>query len=201
MSSVRRSNRASCARRASASMSSGSRASSSSARRTACSSGSSGRSTRSGTSRSAMWCSISARFPASIPRRCLSLVKLRNYCEEHGVTLGFSGLSDSMRASFERAGFFGGSGPIKSSPAATRPSSGARTCCSCITRWVRPRLTVSRAGSQSEFGGKVDFPRIASFMEHQELKEGEFLFRQGEAADFGRVASLGQCRHHHHRRA
>ena len=40
----------------------------------------------------------------------LSLVKLRNYCEEHGVTLGFSGLSDSMRASFERVGFFGGSG-------------------------------------------------------------------------------------------
>ena len=69
----------------------------------------------------------------------LSLVKLRNYCEEHDVTLGFSGLSDSMRASFERAGFFGGSGAIKSSPAATRPSSGARTCCSCITRWVRPR--------------------------------------------------------------
>ncbi|MET0301912.1 MAG: cyclic nucleotide-binding domain-containing protein, partial [Methyloceanibacter sp.] len=36
---------------------------------------------------------------------------------------------------------------------------------------------------ESEFGGAVDFPRIASFMEHQELKEGEFLFRQGEAAD------------------
>ena len=37
----------------------------------------------------------------------LSLVKLRNYCEEHGVTLAFSGLSESMRVSFERAGFFG----------------------------------------------------------------------------------------------
>ena len=38
-------------------------------------------------------------------------------------------------------------------------------------------------GSQSEFGGAVDFPRIASFMERQELNEGEFLFRQGEAAE------------------
>ena len=36
---------------------------------------------------------------------------------------------------------------------------------------------------ESEFGGAVDFPRIASYMERQELKKGEFLFRQGEAAD------------------
>ena len=41
----------------------------------------------------------------------LSLVKLRNFCEEHGVTLGFSGLSESMRVSFERAGFFGSTRP------------------------------------------------------------------------------------------
>ena len=36
---------------------------------------------------------------------------------------------------------------IKSSAAATRRSNGARTCCSCITRWARPRPIVSRRGS------------------------------------------------------
>jgi SulP family sulfate permease len=36
---------------------------------------------------------------------------------------------------------------------------------------------------ESEFGGTVDFPRIASFMERQELNDGEFLFHQGEPAD------------------
>ena len=30
----------------------------------------------------------------------LSLIKLRNYCNEHSVTLAFSGLSEAMRASF-----------------------------------------------------------------------------------------------------
>src|SRR6185369_15487495 len=30
----------------------------------------------------------------------LSLVKLRNYCNEHGVTIVFSGLSEVMRGSF-----------------------------------------------------------------------------------------------------
>jgi len=36
---------------------------------------------------------------------------------------------------------------------------------------------------ESEFGGKLDFARIASYMEHQELTNGEFLFHQGEPAD------------------
>lgn len=41
----------------------------------------------------------------------LSLVKLRNYCEEQDVTLAFSGLSDAMRAGFDSAGFFGATRP------------------------------------------------------------------------------------------
>jgi SulP family sulfate permease len=36
---------------------------------------------------------------------------------------------------------------------------------------------------QSEFGGKVDFARIASYMQRQELGNGEFLFNQGEPSD------------------
>ena len=113
----------------------------------------------------------------------LSLVKLRNYCEEHGVTLGFSGLSDIMRLSFERAGFFG----------ATRPHQvfGSRNE---AIEWCEDMLLmhheVGAASThsfeswlQSEFGGTVDFARIASYMQCQELNAGEFLFRQGEPSD------------------
>jgi SulP family sulfate permease len=113
----------------------------------------------------------------------LSLVKLRNYCEEHGVTLGFSGLSDIMRLSFERAGFFG----------ATRPHQvfGSRNE---AIEWCEDMLLmhheVGAASThsfeswlQSEFGGTVDFARIASYMQCQELNTGEFLFRQGEPSD------------------
>ena len=39
----------------------------------------------------------------------LSLVKLRNFCDEHGVTLAFSGLTEVMQAGFQKAGFFGSS--------------------------------------------------------------------------------------------
>jgi sulfate permease, SulP family len=41
----------------------------------------------------------------------LSLVKLRNYCEGHDVAIALSGLSESMRVSFDRAGFFGSMRP------------------------------------------------------------------------------------------
>jgi sulfate permease, SulP family len=113
----------------------------------------------------------------------LSLVKLRNYCEEHGVTLGFSGLNEVMRVSFERAGFFG----------STRPHQvfGSRNE---AIEWCEDMLLmhheVGAASThsfeswlQSEFGGKVDFARIASYMQRQELSNGEFLFHQGEPSD------------------
>jgi SulP family sulfate permease len=113
----------------------------------------------------------------------LSLVKLRNYCEEHGVTLGFSGLSENMRVSFERADFFG----------STRPHQvfGSRNE---AIEWCEDMLLmhheVGAASThgfeswlQSEFGGKIDFARIASYMERQELSNGEFLFHQGEPSD------------------
>jgi len=113
----------------------------------------------------------------------LSLVKLRNYCEEHGVTLGFSGLSEIMRVSFERAGFFG----------STRPHQVFASRNEAI-EWCEDMLLmhheVGAASThgfeswlQSEFGGTIDFARLASYMEHQELTNGEFLFHQGEPSD------------------
>ncbi len=91
----------------------------------------------------------------------LSLVKLRNYCEEHGVTLGFSGLSESMRLSFERAGFFGST--------RTHQVFGSRNE---AIEWCEDMLLmhheVGEASTysfeswlESEFGGKIPFSRIA----------------------------------------
>jgi len=113
----------------------------------------------------------------------LSLIKLRNYCEEHGVTLGFSGLNEGMRTSFDRAGFFG----------AERPHQVFASRNEAI-EWCEDMLLmfheVGEASThsfetwlESEFGGTVDFERIASYMEREVLNDGEFLFRQGEPAD------------------
>jgi SulP family sulfate permease len=113
----------------------------------------------------------------------LSLVKLRNYCEEQGVTLAFSGLSEAMRLSFEKAGFFGQERPHQ--VFASRNEA---------IEWCEDMLLlyheVGDASAHSfeswlgkEFGGQLDFARIASFMEREELEKGAFLFRQGEPSD------------------
>jgi SulP family sulfate permease len=113
----------------------------------------------------------------------LSLVKLRNYCEEQGVTLGFSGLSEVMQEGFEKADFFGSSRPHQ--------VFGSRNE---AVEWCEDMLLmhheVGEASTYSfeswlkaEFGELVDFDRIARYMERRELEAGEFLFRQGEPAD------------------
>jgi len=113
----------------------------------------------------------------------LSLVKLRNYCEEQDVTLAFSGLSDAMRAGFDSAGFFGAARPHQ--------AFGSRNE---AVEWCEDMvLLYHEVGDASahnfetwlhnEFGGQIDFERIAPFMERQELDSGAFLFKQGEPSD------------------
>ncbi|MGV1014943.1 MAG: cyclic nucleotide-binding domain-containing protein, partial [Methyloceanibacter sp.] len=113
----------------------------------------------------------------------LSLIKLRNYCEEHDVTLAFCGLDDGMRASFENAEFFGGTKPHQ--------AFGSRNE---AVEWCEDMLLMHHevgdasthsfeSWVQKEFGGQVDFSRIAPYMKLEELNQGEYLFRQGEASD------------------
>ncbi len=113
----------------------------------------------------------------------LSLVKLRNYCEERDVTLVFSGLSEAMHAALESAEFFG----------ATRPHQAFGTRNDAV-EWCEDMVLlyheVGDASShsfetwlQNEFGGAIDFDRVAPFMEKQELDDGAMVFSQGEPSD------------------
>jgi SulP family sulfate permease len=113
----------------------------------------------------------------------LSLIKLRNYCEEQEVTLAFSGLSEDMQQSFDKAGFFSSDRPHQ--------RFGSRNE---AVEWCEDMLLLyHEVGDASvhsfeswigkEFGGQLDFERIARFMEREELEKGAFLFRQGEASD------------------
>ncbi|HET7852125.1 MAG TPA: SulP family inorganic anion transporter [Methyloceanibacter sp.] len=121
----------------------------------------------------------------------LSLIKLRNYCNEHGVTLAFSGLTEAMRSSFQKAGFFAGGQPHQ--VFATRNEA---------VEWCEDMLLmyheVGEASAHSfegwltkEFGGAADMSRIAPYLERHELKVGEALFRQGEPPDSVELLASG----------
>ncbi|HEY8264514.1 MAG TPA: SulP family inorganic anion transporter [Methyloceanibacter sp.] len=113
----------------------------------------------------------------------LSLIKLRNYCDEHHVTLAFSGLSEPMRASFQKALFF--------TAAAPHQLFGSRNE---ALEWCEDMLLmfheVGEASTHSfeswltaEFGEGADMSRIRPYLERQEVAVGECLFRQGEPSD------------------
>jgi sulfate permease, SulP family len=112
----------------------------------------------------------------------LSLVKLRNYCDEHGVTLAFSGLSEAMQSSFQKAGFFG-----KGAHQVFGSRNEALEWCEDMLL-MHHEVGAASAHSfetwlESEFGGSADMSRVAPYLERHELAVGEPVFRQGEPSD------------------
>jgi SulP family sulfate permease len=99
------------------------------------------------------------------------------------VTLGFSGLSDIMRASFEKADFFGTDRPHQ---LFTSRNEAVEWCEDMLLLYheVGAASTHSfESWLQSEFGENLEFEKIAPYMQRQDLDNGEFLFRQGEPSD------------------
>ncbi len=121
----------------------------------------------------------------------LSLVKLRNYCDEHGVTLAFSGMSDAMHLSFKKAGFFV---PGKPHQMFASRNEALEWCEDMLLMYHE----VGEASTHSfeswltmELGGAADMSRVAPYLERHELKVGEALFRQGEPADSVELLASG----------
>ena len=121
----------------------------------------------------------------------LSVIKLRNYCNEHDVTLVFCGLNEAMNTSFKKAGFFTGGQPHQ--VFATRNEA---------VEWCEDMLLmyheVGEASVHSfegwlthELGGAADMSRIAPYLDRRELKVGEALFRQGEPPDSVEILASG----------
>ncbi len=121
----------------------------------------------------------------------LSLIKLRNYCNEHGVTLVFSGLSEVMNTGFHKVGFFTSGQPHQ--VFATR-NEAVEWCEDMILMYHE----VGEASVHSfeswltaELGGAADMTRIAPYLERHELKVGETLFEQGEPPDSVEILASG----------
>ena len=121
----------------------------------------------------------------------LSLIKLRNYCNEHGVTLAFSDLSHAMRISFQRAGFFGRGEPHRLFASRNE-----------ALEWCEDMLLMHyEAGEASadsfeswltaELGGAAEVARIASYFERHELQVDEAVFKQGEPSDCVEIVASG----------
>ena len=115
----------------------------------------------------------------------LSLIKLRNHCEEHLVTLAFAGLSKHMLAALEHLRLFGPDRPHRTF--ATRNQA---------LEWCEDEVlaeckAVERSGTAADFedwlaaeiGGRDRARRIGAYFERRDLAAGTVLYHQGAPSD------------------
>jgi SulP family sulfate permease len=113
----------------------------------------------------------------------LSLTKLRNYADDHRVTLAFAGLPKRMAAALEH--IFGSDRPHRAF--ATRNEALEW----CENEVLAESKAEVRSGTASEFedwltaelGGRDRARRIAPFFDRRDLAAGTVLYAQGSAAD------------------
>lgn len=115
----------------------------------------------------------------------LSLLKLKNYADQHRVALAFAGLSKSMSAALERLGVFGSD---SSHRRFTSRNEAFEWCENEILAETRPADPSSGADNledwlASEFGGRDRARRLARFFERRDVAAGTMLYAQGSPAD------------------
>ncbi|RMF03572.1 MAG: STAS domain-containing protein [Alphaproteobacteria bacterium] len=113
----------------------------------------------------------------------LSLVKLKNYCDERGAVLVFSGLTEKMHRSFSRSGFFDPGSPHR----VFSERSEALEWCEeeLLKEYELGQVSDETFESwlQGELGEGSDIARITAYFERHEFAAGEAIFEQGAPAD------------------
>jgi sulfate permease, SulP family len=125
----------------------------------------------------------------------LSLVKLRNFCDQQGTILVYSALSPANRVAFERSDLFGG----KSQHQASADLNIALAWCE--DRFLAKANLDRRSGLasfepwlQNQLGASVEAADLFAYLERKDIDDYQILYRQGEPADsidFVAVGSLG----------
>jgi SulP family sulfate permease len=115
----------------------------------------------------------------------LSLVKLRNLCDERDVTLVYSGLSVTMLLALEQAELFGSGRRHQAFPSRNE-----------ALEWCEEQVLAAHAPADSdadqdgfevwlarELGGEVDPAKVTAYFERKVIEGGHILYRSGEPAD------------------
>lgn len=113
----------------------------------------------------------------------LSLIKLRNYCDEHQVALAFSGLSEPIRTSFQKAKLFASGSPHQIFGSRNEALEWCEDMILMHYEVGAASIHSFEAWLTVEFGGAADMTRIAAYLIRQEVAVDERIFLQGEPSD------------------
>jgi SulP family sulfate permease len=114
----------------------------------------------------------------------VSLTKLRDFSNQHGITLVYCALSSRNYQSLKRAGFFGDKSPHQ----AFADFNLALAWCeerllAKANLTAKTELTGFEAWLQQELGGAVNAADLMGYLERKDSESSKVLYRQGESAD------------------
>ena len=123
----------------------------------------------------------------------VSLAKLRNFCDQQGVSIVYAALSPAIRAALERGGFFG---------AKSRHQSFADL--NSALAWCEDQL-LGKAGLdgdnglagfetwlQQQLGGSIETAELLAYLERKDIPDSQVLYREGEPADTVDLVASGK---------
>ena len=109
----------------------------------------------------------------------LSLVKLRNYCDERAAHAAFAGLNEKLRTAFTAAGIITDDGPHR---AFTERNEALEWCEDLLLSEYELADATEETFQQwleSVFGGEVEPARLVSYFDRRTYKKGQVVLKQG----------------------
>ena len=123
----------------------------------------------------------------------VSFVKLRNLCDQQGVTIVYAALSFANRAALERGGFFG---PNSRHQSFVDLDAALAWCEDQLLRKAGLDKDTGLAGFeawlQRQLGSGVRCADLLPYLERRELSDSQVLYREGEPADTVDLVAAGK---------
>ena len=132
-----------------------------------------------------------SRVPGLDTSAVLSIVKLRNYCDERAAFIAFAGLNEQLQNAFSAAGIITQDGPHRAFPDRNE-----------ALEWCEDRLISEYATAdatedtfeewlKSVFGDELEPARLMSYFTRKTFKEGQIMLKQGGRANSVEILATG----------
>lgn len=109
----------------------------------------------------------------------LSLIKLKNYCDEHTACMSFAGLNEQLQRTFTTAGVISDDGPHRAFPDRNEALEWCENMLLSEYESVEATEKTFERWLEGAFGGELDPGRLMSYFDRRSYKEGQIVLKQG----------------------
>ena len=121
----------------------------------------------------------------------LSLIKLKNYCDERAAHIAFAGLNEQLRNTFRTAGIISDDGPHR----AFSDRNEALEWCENLLLSEHESADATEETFErwlkSVFGGELEPSRLMSYFDRRAYKEGQVVLKQGGRSNSVDILATG----------